>query len=378
MKVERISIQRKDDFQDIRSIKIIPDLLIVFGERSLLTEPKLLKEIRSAFPEVIIFGCSSAGEISGVEVSGSSVSITAIKFDNSHVELESVSLADYEDGIKGCESLIKSLSPCNLKHVMLLSDGININGAKLVEGIEAHLPNDVKVTGGLAADGTDFKETVVFDKNGNPSKNCIAALGFYGDQITIGYGSNGGWDSFGLERLVTKSKDNILFELDGKPALELYKSFLGERASELPASGLLFPLSLRENGVSEPVVRTILGINEEEHSLIFAGDIPEGSYVKLMKANVDRLISGAESSAITTTEMLTKGDAELAILISCVGRKLVLKQLIEEEVEAVADVVGKQANITGFYSYGEISPFRCNTPCLLHNQTMTITTISEK
>ena len=378
MKVERISIQRKDDFQDIRSIKIIPDLLIVFGERSLLTEPKLLKEIRSAFPEVIIFGCSSAGEISGVEVSDSSVSITAIKFDNSHVELESVSLADYEDGIKGCESLIKSLSPCNLKHVMLLSDGININGAKLVEGIEAHLPNDVKVTGGLAADGTDFKETVVFDKNGNPSKNCIAALGFYGDQITIGYGSNGGWDSFGLERLVTKSKDNILFELDGKPALELYKSFLGERASELPASGLLFPLSLRENGVSEPVVRTILGINEEEHSLIFAGDIPEGSYVKLMKANVDRLISGAESSAITTTEMLTKGDAELAILISCVGRKLVLKQLIEEEVEAVADVVGKQANITGFYSYGEISPFRCNTPCLLHNQTMTITTISEK
>jgi len=378
MKVERINIQNQNNFQDVRNINIIPDLLFVFGERSLLLKPNLMKEIRSAFPEAIVFGCSSAGEISGIEVKDSSVSITAVKFEKSHVKLESISLLDYEDGIKGSEALIKSLSPHNLKHVMLFSDGLNINGAKLVEGIEAHLPSKVRVTGGLAADGTDFKETVVFDKNGNPSKNCIAALGFYGDQITIGYGSNGGWDSFGLERLVTKSKDNILFELDGKPALELYKSFLGERASELPASGLLFPLSLRENGVSEPVVRTILGINEEEHSLIFAGDIPEGSYVKLMKANVDRLISGAESSAITTTEMLPKGDAELAILISCVGRKLVLKQLIEEEVEAVADVVGKQANITGFYSYGEISPFRCNTPCLLHNQTMTITTISEK
>jgi len=377
MKVDRINIQWKN-YQDIRNINIIPDLLLVFGDRSLLSEPNLLEEIRSSFPETIIFGCSSAGEISGIEVTDSSVAITAVKFENSHVELESVSLSDYEDSVTSCETLIKNLSPHNLKHVMLLSDGININGAKLIEGIEEHLPSDVRVTGGLAADGTDFKETVVFDKYGNLSQNCIAALGFYGDQLTVGYGSNGGWDSFGLERLVTKSNDNILFELDGKPALELYKSFLGERASELPASGLLFPLSLRENGVSEPVVRTILGINEEDQSLIFAGDIPEGSYVKLMKANIDRLISGAESSAITTTDMLPKGDAELAILISCVGRKLVLKQLIEEEVEAVADVVGKQASITGFYSYGEISPFRCNTPCLLHNQTMTITTISEK
>jgi hypothetical protein len=187
----------------------------------------------------------------------------------------------------------------------------------------------------------------------------------------------GGWDSFGIERSVTKSKGNILYEIDNLPALELYKSFLGEKAKELPASGLLFPLSMRKEENEVPVVRTILAVNEEEQSLTFAGDIPEGSYVKLMKANIDRLINGAEKAAEISVNPLLNAQADLAILISCVGRKLVLKQMVEEEVEAVQEAIGDHALITGFYSYGEMAPFLNDTKCELHNQTMTVTTFKE-
>ncbi|MCX6186257.1 MAG: FIST C-terminal domain-containing protein, partial [Bacteroidetes bacterium] len=198
----------------------------------------------------------------------------------------------------------------------------------------------------------------------------------YGDNLEISYGSLGGWDSFGIERIVTKSKNNVLYELDRLPALQLYKSFLGEHASGLPASGLLFPLNLRTETDEIPVVRTILAIDENKQSLTFAGDIPQGSYVRLMKANFDRLIKGAEGAA-KKTMIGAAGSPDVAILISCVGRKLVLKQMIEEEVESVKEVLGEETQLCGFYSYGEISPFNKDAKCELHNQTMTITTFKE-
>jgi len=204
----------------------------------------------------------------------------------------------------------------------------------------------------------------------------VAIVGFYGDHLRVGYGSLGGWDPFGPERVVTRSKDNILYELDGQSALDLYKKYLGEHAQKLPASGLLFPLTIRGSNHDEWVVRTILGVNEADHSMTFAGDIPQNTHARLMKANFERLIDGASGAARNTREV-HKTDPQLAVLISCVGRKMILKQRIEEEVEAVQEIFGKDTLMTGFYSYGEISPFVPNAKCELHNQTMTITTFTE-
>ncbi len=245
----------------------------------------------------------------------------------------------------------------------------------LVKGIADELPANVTLTGGLAGDGPNFTKTVIVEPDGTVATESIAAIGFYGESLQIGFGSRGGWDSFGLDRLVTKSKENVLYEIDGQPALDLYKSFLGDRAKDLPSSGLLFPLSMRDSEDRAPVVRTILGISEEDKSLTFAGDIPQGSFVRLMKANTDRLINGAEEAAVAAKNG-DKESPEFALLVSCVGRKLVLKQIVEEEVESVSDVLDKPF-ITGFYSYGEIAPFNQNVQCELHNQTMTITTFRE-
>ena len=351
-------------------------LILCFGATSILKEGKLVGQVKAMCPNAIIFGCSTSGEIYDTQVTDESLVITAIQFEHTELAGAQISLEQTQNSFDAGKQLAEKLNHEGLKHVIVLSDGLGVNGSDLVGGLAQYLPAHVSVTGGLAGDGANFNETFVV-WNDKIEKNAIAVLGFYGNRIKVGFGSLGGWDPFGPQRLITRSKNNVLYELDGFSALDLYKKYLGEHAKDLPASGLLYPLCLRTKTDDIGVVRTILSINEEENSLTFAGDVPEGGYTQLMKANFDRLIDGASGAARTSFQAIGSKTPELAILISCVGRKLVLKQRVEEEVEGVREVLGN-AVLTGFYSYGEISPFSPNAKCELHNQTMTITTFLEE
>ena len=334
-------------------------------------------DIKRAYPGAHLFGCSTAGEIYQTEVTDDTVVATAIRFDETPIQTASFSIMSSDESFEAGKKLAMSLPQDDLRYLFVLSDGLNVNGSRLVEGLTRHLPSRVVVTGGLSGDGERFKETVVL-LDGPAEKNLIGAVGLYGSRLKIGCGSLGGWDPFGPERRITSSRGNVLFKLDGKSALELYKKYLGEHADALPASGLMFPLSLRTDSGKSGVVRTILSVDEAHQSMTFAGDLPEGAFVRLMKANFDRLIDGSVEAAKISSETLGTDRPELAILISCVGRKLVLKQRIEEEVEGVREIMGSSTPLTGFYSYGEISPFTRTAKCELHNQTMTITTLSEE
>lgn len=356
--------------------EIEPQLIFAFGSTQLIKEGTALKELHEKYPNAIFIGGTSSGEILGTNVFDDTITATLVSFEKTSLSYVSQEVNNSSDSYEAGKKLIEKLAKEKLKHVFVMSEGLNINGSELVRGLREVLPANVSATGGLAGDGANFNETYILSQHGEPQNKVVSAIGFYSDNLKVSYGSLGGWDSFGVERLVTKSKTNVLYELDGKPALELYKSFLGEHAKDLPASGLLFPLNLRTERDSEPVVRTILAVDEATQSLTFAGDIPEGSYVRLMKANFDRLIEGAMGAAKGTLASGANAP-DLAVLISCVGRKLVLKQMVEEEVEGVREVLGEKTQLCGFYSYGEISPFSTDAKCELHNQTMTITTFAE-
>jgi hypothetical protein len=352
-------------------------LALVFGGTSVLKKQGLLDEIKKAYPQAHVFGCSTAGEICDTQVSDDSLVVTAASFEHTRLEGVQIKVTEVGGSFQAGERLAQSLDKNRLAHVLVLSDGLKINGSDLVKGLTKHLPEKTTITGGLSGDGGRFEDTLVL-LDGPPKRDTIAVLGLYGDRLRVGYGSFGGWDAFGPDRLITRSEGNVLYELEGASALELYKKYLGEHAQGLPATGLLFPLSLRTKEGESGVVRTILSVSEEEQSMTFAGDVPEGAYVHLMKANFDRLIDGAVEAAKTSRSAIGSSSPDLAILISCVGRKMVLKQRIEEEVEGVRDALGDGTVLTGFYSYGEISPTMPGRPCKLHNQTMTVTTLSER
>jgi hypothetical protein len=354
------------------------DWVLIFGARNMLEHEELMSKVIASHPALIFSGCSTSGEIMENNVFDESIVVTEITFEKTNLQQKQFSIDSFSDSYSAGEALINELPKKNLRHVFVLCDGLHVNGSELVRGLRNNCPAGVNITGGLAGDGQAFQKTIVLDQLGQPKEKIITAIGFYGSDLQVGFGSYGGWDTFGMDRLVTKSKDNVLFELDGTPALELYKSYLGELADQLPASGLLFPLSLRYKVDQQPVVRTILSVSEADQSLTFAGDIPQGSYVRLMKANIDRLVDGAITAAENTVKPLLGEKPQLSLLISCVGRKLVLKQMIEEEIDGVREVIGNESAFAGFYSYGEISPFSLDAKCELHNQTMTITTFSER
>jgi hypothetical protein len=380
MKIEQRIWTQKDGWEIIKQATFdkAPSVVFVFGGREILEREASYTEVQALYPESRIVLCSTAGEILDTRVYDDSLSVTAIQFDTTQLHFTKVAIHEAKDSEAKGKEIAEQLSHEGLKHVMVFAEGITINGTKLVEGLTGALPENVAVTGGLVGDGSDFKKTVV-GLDEVPQSGQIVGIGFYGDTFRVGYGSLGGWEEFGPERLITKAEGNILYELDGEPALALYKRYLGERANELPSSGLLFPIRLKKEGDEDSeVVRTLLAVDEEKQSLTFAGDVPEGYTAILMKANFERLIDGAEGAAERSISQFTQGGTRLAMLISCVGRKLVLREGVEEEVEAVQAVVGDGTYLTGFYSYGEISPVTpTEKTCRLHNQTMTITIIEE-
>ncbi|MFM2429357.1 MAG: hypothetical protein RLZZ511_570 [Cyanobacteriota bacterium] len=350
-------------------------LILCFGSPALINQLSWRQDLQHHYPNAVLLGCSTAGEIAGTTVHDEAVVVTIVRFESTQIKTYPLTMTAGETSLAVGEKIGQQIDPENLAHVFVLSDGLQVNGSDLVRGIQQYLPAGVTLTGGLSGDGDRFEKTYVL-LNDTLATGMIAAVGLYGDRLQVGYGSLGGWTAFGPERQITKSTGNVLYELDDKPALELYKSYLAEHAADLPAAGLLFPLSLKTQSTAG-LVRTILAVDETHQSMTFAGDLPEGSTAQLMHASFDRLVDGAMQAAEISIQTL-ETPAELAILISCVGRKLVLQQRIEEEVEGVQEVLGDQSRITGFYSYGEIAPFAPGAPCELHNQTMTITTFTER
>ena len=351
-------------------------LILIFAS---LEKEKIKEEvlkISKLFPLSIISGASTSGEIFNNEVYNDTIVVSITKFQSTTLKNHACKIisnkTSYEDGV----SIAKELLTDNLKGIFILSDGLQTNGSKLTQGIASVVHSDVVVSGGLAGDKDRFEKTWIIKKN-LLEESSICAVGFYGDNIHFNAASKGGWDSLGLTRIVTKSRDNIVYEFDNQPALEIYKRYLGDKVKQLPASALLFPLEMKDNSSDEEKeVRSVLAVNEKENTLIFAGDIPQGSQVTLMKANFNRLIEGAGESAEKLDLSQYRDKPLLCIAISCVGRKLILKSRIDEEIEAVEEILPESANIVGFYSYGEISPLASGN-CALHNQTMTLTVIWE-
>lgn len=352
------------------------DLVLHFGAKELLATPHYFDILRNAYPQAHVVGCSTAGEIIDKEVHDNTAVACAIQFDDTGVRVASRSMNDVVDSFYAGVELGSELSAPELRGVLIISDGIAVNGSELVRGLTSAVGADVAVTGGLAGDADRFQSTLVCC-DGPGESGRIAAVGLYGDNVSVGHGSVGGWDPFGPERTITRAEGNVLFELDGRPALNLYKRYLGDEAANLPGSALLFPLMVRAPDSEEiGLVRTVLGVDEQSQSMTFAGDLPQGHRAQLMRANFERLIEGAgEAARITGARQF--GGRKLALLISCVGRKMVLGQRTVEEVEAVASLLGDKVSQLGYYSYGEISPHVRLGSCELHNQTMTVTVLAE-
>jgi hypothetical protein len=282
---------------------------------------------------------------------------------------------DMQSSFETAAGLAKQLKADSLRTVLVLSDGLHVNGSELLEGFQSIL-GDTPIVGGMAGDGGAFVKTLQLF-NDIISENMVIAVGLYGNSLITASGALGGWKPYGPPRKITKSDKNVVYEMDGKPALSLYKLYIGEAyAKGLPGSGLKFPLAIIEEGKRDvEKIRTLLGFDANDNSLTFAGNVEEGVTVRLCQTNHDRLVEGAAGAASLVTGSLASINSlqpGLAICVSCVGRKGVMVEQVADEIVKVQEIMGSQTTITGFYSYGEFAPRPNTTDSVLHNQTMTI------
>ncbi|MBI5331644.1 MAG: FIST C-terminal domain-containing protein [Betaproteobacteria bacterium] len=378
MQIRQTVVTALDNAAFAELVGIAPNLVLTFAAPKFFTDPAFAPWLAAAFPQARRIALSTAGEISSQGVTDDCVVVTAVRFENTPFRIASTPIADMDDSEGAGRRLAEQLRDPDLKAVILLSQGVAVNGSELIAGVVSVLGKGVPLTGGLAGDNGAFTRTWAM-LDDQVSDRLMLAVGLYGDAISFAHGSFGGWQSFGPARRVTRAVGNVLYELDGEPALDIYKRYLGEYAKDLPASGLLFPFAILSQEREEVgLIRTLLGINEADGSLTLAGDIPQDGHLRLMHASSDALVDGAEAAAEAARRMYGANGQGLALLVSCIGRKLVMGDRVDEEVEAVGAVFGQNCVLTGFYSNGEISPFLETTECKLHNQTMTITYLGER
>lgn len=379
MKIEQCQWMRGESSASPIEIGAMGDaaqVVFVFGNADVYRAAGCYSLLREAYPKACIFGCSTGGAIQDTRVLDEHVVATALRFEHTSVRPATERVVDFGDSFAAGQRLIRQFDPTGLRHVLVLSDGLKVNGSDLVDGISSLLPKGTTLSGGFAANGDELLETFVWCDS-EPKDSTVVALGFYGERLRVGVCATGGWGPFGPDRLITKSRKNVLYEFDGRPALEVYKTYLGEHAAGLPATGLMFPLDLRVGSDSHRVLRSLLSINETEQSITFAGNVPEGAYARFMMGYVDELVDGTQNAAKTSSASLSGLQPPFSLIVSCNARRSVLKQRVEEEVEVVKEVLSQGTMFAGFYSYGEIAPPEAGGMSVLHNETMVVISFAE-
>ena len=382
MIIRQESVDSKTALKDLSSTSPLPsaNLVLAFGSVKRFSEGKLQGFLKSRYPTAQVVGCTTSGEISPNGVFDDSIQITAVQWEKTVQRVAHTKMSGMQSSFEAAAGLAKQLKADTLRTVIVISDGLNVNGSELLKGFQSVL-GEIPIVGGLAGDGGSFVKTLQLF-NDTVSDNLVIAIGLYGNALITSSGALGGWKPYGPPRTVTKSEKNVVFEMDGKPALPLYRMYIGEAFSKgLPGTGLKFPLAVIEEGKRDvEKIRTLLAIDTKNNSLTFAGNVEEGETVRLCQTNHDRLVDGAGAAANLVMDGLSANKTNqpgLALCVSCVGRKGVMAELVSDEIKLVQQILGPQTSLTGFYSYGELAPRPNTTDSVLHNQTMTIGYLSE-
>jgi hypothetical protein len=350
------------------------DLVLAFGAAAVLRNEQSFERLREQYPAARVIGCTSPAEIHGARTHENQLAVTAVHFEHTVLKSARIELGSTPDGYVAGQRLADTLWSDDLVHVLVLSDASGEVASHLTRGLAHALPDGVTVSGGISGPASGARDGLLFLDEPLASTG-VAAIGFYGKRLKVTCGSGGTWELFGQERLVTRAQGNVLYELNGRRALDVYQEDLGRHAGEVAAIGVHFPLSLRTSDPTQGVLRTVVRADRQAGTLMLAGDVSDGAFARVMRATDDGLLRGA---GLAADNCCPAGDApQFALLVSGANRRVVLRQRAPEEVEAVRDVFGPGTVLAGFYGNGEIAPSEAGERPELQNQTMSVTGFSE-
>jgi hypothetical protein len=349
-------------------------LVMLFGPASALTDTAALAPLRRHLPHSCWMAAAAPAIVAGRQAHDDGLSATVVRFDRTRVRRFQTDIGPDRSETTAARHLAAALADSpGLAAVLVMVDALQVDGPALVEALVAALPAGLPVAGGLGGDGTAAAGT---GNDGTP-QGSVCVIGLYGAHVHMARACRGGSIGFGPRRLVTRSEGQTVLDIDAQPALTLYREYLGRYADGLPEAASHFPLTVfRHGGDHHGVIRYVLDIDPARQSIRVAGDIPTGSQVQLSRAGRSELLDGAEQAARQVAPRLPADRPVLNLVVSCVGRRHVLGEQTEDELEPFDDHLPDGSLQVGFYSFGEISSID-GQRCEMHNMTFTAAALWE-
>lgn len=352
-------------------------------------QAKVIEGVRSVVgPDVTIAGASTAGEIT-TQGPSNKPSIAVMAFSSDDAEFygavgEHIRYNPTEAG-KDVASKVMAMASGKLDLFMMLPDVLAGNGADIVRGVTEVLGPNALVVGGAAGDDFKFEKTYQY-LNDTIYSGAVVGLGIKG-RVLVGVGVKHGWMPIGIPRKVTKSQGAVLYELDGKPAIDIYKEYFGDLAEELEKEKLAklavtYPLGMKVADHPEMLIRDPISV-DSDGSITCAAEMPEGSEIQLMIGSVDEAVKVAEEAAKNALKQLKGATPRAVIIFNCIARHKLFGERAGEEISAIQKAIGKDVPLIGFYTYGEQAPMNgevkniktCNAE--FHNETVVICVLGE-
>ncbi|MBS2013279.1 MAG: FIST C-terminal domain-containing protein [Deltaproteobacteria bacterium] len=356
-------------------------LVFVAGPAEVLEQSQPLSELVRAFPRSHVIGCGTAGALAGQAVRDGVVAVSIVEFTNTTMSLVHAPVTATADAFSVGQQIAKKLSKPSLRGVLAVGDGLEVDGAEFVRGLNSALDQSIALFGGLAGDGTRFKRTWVL---AGPSikSGLVAAVGFYGEHVVITQSTRYGWNKVGPERTVTRSDGRVIYELDGKPALDVYEEAIAaaNKGSGGGVMPIMLPLAVRATARHEKsLVRSVMGVEAQKRCLRLAVDIPQGYLVQPLVGEQAALVSASKDAAVAAKEGASvAGSDTFVFAVSHAGRRAVLGAKAGDEIAAAVGALAgdSKTHSVGFYGYGEIA---ASAPghSDLHNQSISVTLVME-
>ncbi len=330
----------------------------------------ILQEIHRVFPSIELIGCTTDGEMSSV-MGFQQDSLTLMLFSSDTVEIHAgVGVKTQEDAIAAAQQAVqqamqKSQQPAKLCITIPASytaDGTTTSGESILTGLNLALGHQVPVVGGTAGDQFRFQTTYQFCGT-EIFTDALPVLIFSGD-LHISFGTGCGWQPIGQKSVVTRAEGTVLYEIDGKPAIEFYQRYLGDRHPTAEN-----PLAVYTGESDRYYMRVPNTYNPETGGINFLGNIPEHATVQVTEISRDQVVEAAETSFKTALERYPGTEPEAVLLFSCCCRRWLLGTRAKDEYQLVKNALPRPIPICGFYTYGEFAPLEAHGQNYYHQET---------
>ena len=366
------------------------DLAIVFSSVD-FSCPALLRTVSFYLRDgVPIIGCSGAAVISNQGIFTHGLVVMFLNFPEG-VYFNTACVKDIKTkmplnaGRELGEKLLYAFHDAPRVLSLIFLDGLMQEGSNFIYGLQERLGKSFPLVGASASDNMRFFKTYQYFNQELLSDSAIGIL--WGGKLNFGLGIKHGWKPLGKPRTVTKSYGNIVYEIDGEPAVKIYEEYLARDISalqkELKRISILYPVGIYLTGEDEYLLRNIISI-ESNGALHFQGNVDQGSTIRLMIGTKESCLAATREALAEARKGLSGSNIDFrkrkgfALVFDSVSRYNMLRRSAVKELEIIKEGLDNDTPIIGLYTYGEQAPLKAVSyqgRAYFHNQTITILTV---